>query len=60
MPHKPIPQPVLKALREMHPDTFVQASIHQVFQQAPGLLSEHTALTLQAAYAHPDSQTQED
>lgn len=57
MPYTPIPEPVLKALREMHPDTFTQAAILRLYGEAPGLLSEHTALTLQAAYAHPDSTT---
>lgn len=40
------PQAVLDAIREMHPDPFTQVAILRLWEKAPGLLDEATAITL--------------
>lgn len=50
MTHEPIPQPVLAALREMHPDPFTQAAVLRLYKEAPGLLDSSTFVALASAY----------
>lgn len=46
MPKSTLTIPAQAALREMHPDPFVQAAVWRLYTEAPGLLSEATAITL--------------
>lgn len=50
MPFTPTAPAVTQALREMHPDPFVQAAILRLYEDAPGLLDAKPYVAL--AYAH--------
>lgn len=47
----PTPQPVLDALKALHPDPFVQVAIMRLYDEAPGLLDERVTIVLNEAVA---------
>lgn len=49
MAYTPTPDPVIRALQEMHPDTFVQAAILRLYREAPGLLDAAPYVKIAAA-----------
>lgn len=57
MPYISTPDPVIRAVQQMHPNPFVQSAILRVYANAPGLLAEDAVVTLQAAYDEPTTTT---
>lgn len=43
------PQPILDALKALHPDPFTQAAIQRLYVEAPGLLDERVVTVLHDA-----------
>lgn len=55
-----IPERVVSALRDLHPDPFVQAAILRLYKEAPGLLDPTPLYALHEAHEAATTTTRTD